>query len=98
VRGIRSWERDGAEERKLQIQNAWGPIVLGPLYSPIPTVYLQSPPQYTHISSTLIRSITEKDISADQSPVLKDDIRKLVPEVIVEDVVRLYGSSNKKHA
>ncbi|KAL7574922.1 hypothetical protein ACA910_010749 [Epithemia clementina (nom. ined.)] len=56
-RGIRTWEKDGAEERILQIQNTWGPIVYGPFWFPRTTYFLEGNPKYNHISSTLIREI-----------------------------------------
>jgi cytidyltransferase-like protein len=60
VRGIRSWAQDGPDERKLQWQNIWGPLVLGPLWYPLPTLYLQGIPKYNHISSTYIRTIIQQ--------------------------------------
>merc|ERR1712228_736208 len=71
-RGIRSWEKDGDEERYLHFLNTWGPMVFGPLRWPLPTQFLEGKPEYNHISSTLIRSICmeakekghEADISA----------------------------------
>ena len=89
-RGIRTWERDGGEERKLQILNTWGPLLLGPLWWPIPTHFLQGKPEYNHISSTLIRSICAKpDFQI-------SDIHDLVPENIAEDIVHLYGRSRQQ--
>ena len=93
IRGIRSWEQDGAEERALQIQNTWGPILLGPLWYPLPTLFLQGIPKYNHISSTYIRNIIHKSQSSDDNEkdfVLRDHLRTLVPESILEDVIRFY--------
>ena len=89
-RGIRTWDRDGNEERKLQILNTWGPLILGPLRWPIPTHFLQGKPEYNHISSTLIRSICAKpDFHV-------SDLHDLVPESVAEDIVRLYGRSQQQ--
>jgi pantetheine-phosphate adenylyltransferase len=96
IRGIRNWDKDGPEERVLQIQNTWGPLVLGPLWWPIPTLYLQSPPDFAHVSSTLIRSTIQKDndqLSTAQRRVL---IQTMVPDLIVDDVIRLYGGKTSK--
>jgi hypothetical protein len=60
IRGIRSWEKDAKEERALHILNTWGPILLGPFYWPIPTIYLEGHPKYVHVSSTLIREICNR--------------------------------------
>jgi len=80
-RGIRTWDKDGAEEQKLQVQNTWGPLALGPLVWPIPTYYLEGKPEYRHVSSTLVREVC-KDRSA---------MSKLVPDEIVDDVAALYA-------
>ena len=87
-RGIRSWEKDGKDEQSLQILNTWGPLVLGPLYYPIPTIYLEGHPKYNHVSSTLIRNICKikdgggnKDIAA---------LTELVPSEIATRVAQLY--------
>lgn len=84
-RGIRSWEKDGREERALQILNTWGPLLLGPLWYPIPTQFLEGKPEYNHISSTLIRDLS----SIPNSSVT--DLEHLVPKSIVKDVTKLYG-------
>jgi phosphopantetheine adenylyltransferase len=84
-RGIRSWEKDGREERSLQILNTWGPLLLGPLWYPIPTQFLEGKPEYNHISSTLIRDLS----SIPNSSVT--DLEHLVPKSIVKDVTKLYG-------
>jgi pantetheine-phosphate adenylyltransferase len=84
-RGIRSWEKDGHDERRLQILNTWGPLLLGPLWWPIPTRFLEGKPEYNHISSTLIRDICSKpDFSV-------QDIHGLVPQCVAEQVVKFYG-------
>jgi len=94
VRGIRTWEKDGAEERNLQILNTWGPLVLGPLWWPLPTVFLQGNPKYNHVSSTLIRNLL---VNKDQKTRVKssgkdEELKDLVPSSIVDDVARLYGA------
>ena len=60
LRGIRTWEQDGRDERKLQFQNIYGPIILGPLWYPIPTIFMQGSPQYNHISSTYLRNLIQQ--------------------------------------
>ena len=84
-RGIRTWDRDGAEERTLQILNTWGPLLLGPLWWPIPTRFLEGNPAYNHISSTLIR-----DLCAKPNFEIKH-VHELVPESIADDIVNFYG-------
>jgi hypothetical protein len=131
IRGIRDWKIDGEEERKLQIQNTWGPIVLGPLWWPLRTIFIEGKPQYNHISSTLVRRIilqpnTSLSSSSSTNPEAtniaamnnvvgdaanatktndgnptkcqlsnRDDIRTelatLVPECLVDDVIKLYS-------
>ena len=86
-RGIRSWEKDGKEERSLQILNTWGPLVLGPLWWPLPTVFLEGKPEYNHVSSTLIR-----DLCSDGA-FRVEDLYRLVPQSIAKDVSDLYGPS-----
>jgi pantetheine-phosphate adenylyltransferase len=91
VRGIRSWEQDGTEERTLQIQNTWGPILLGPLWYPLPTIFLQGIPKYNHISSTFIRNLIQKyKESTEKEYELQDHLRTLVPESILEYVIKSY--------
>lgn len=70
VRGIRTWQMDGAEERLLQIQNTWGPILYGPLWWPIPTLYLESPPELRHVSSTLVRTLLATVVRGGDSAVV----------------------------
>jgi pantetheine-phosphate adenylyltransferase len=92
-RGIRTWEKDGPEERALQILNTWGPLVLGPLWWPIPTIFLQGNPEYNHISSTLIREICQAENDTKKRC---DQLQKLVPKSISKDVAVLYGKGKKK--
>jgi len=85
VRGIRSWDKDGSDERALQILNTWGPLLLGPLVWPIPTLYLEGDPKYNHVSSTLIRSLcTHRD--GDQQA-----LQQLIPADVREKVASLYS-------
>mmetsp|Transcript_26491 Transcript_26491/g.76454 ORF Transcript_26491/g.76454 Transcript_26491/m.76454 type:complete len:297 (+) Transcript_26491:91-981(+) len=85
-RGIRSWAKDGDEERYLHFLNTWGPMVFGPLRWPLPTQFLEGKPEFNHISSTLIRNMcleaknkgTEADLSA------------LVPEEVADGVAKAY--------
>mmetsp|Transcript_29864 Transcript_29864/g.44148 ORF Transcript_29864/g.44148 Transcript_29864/m.44148 type:complete len:238 (+) Transcript_29864:235-948(+) len=86
-RGIRSWEKDGHEERALQILNTWGPMVIGWTW-PIPTRYLAGQPKYNHISSTLIRNILE---TTDSAVAAKKELSALVPDSTVEQVWKLYS-------
>ena len=93
-RGIRSWDRDGPEERSLQILNTWGPLLLGPLVWPIPTQYLEGNPNYNHISSSLIRQICDTTSSSSSSSTpTNETLSDLVPPSIVSDVAKLYGSN-----
>ena len=91
-RGIRTWEKDGSDELYLQFQNTWGPLVLGPLTRPLPTIFLEGNPAYNHVSSSLIRSICSSNKSNNQSMI--EQLGKLVPPGIVEEVARLYGKSD----
>ncbi|GAX11373.1 hypothetical protein FisN_22Lh043 [Fistulifera solaris] len=86
-RGIRSWSQDGREERHLQFLNIWGPLLYGPLVWPIPTRYLEGKPEYNHVSSTLVRDILGRNDDS-QKPALQ----QLVPDCVVHDITRLYGS------
>lgn len=93
ARGIRSWEKDGAEERSLQILNTWGPLVLGPLWWPLPTVFLEGHPKYNHVSSTLIRNLCAGAAgSGKTSAAGKEELKDLVPDSILGEVARLYGA------
>ena len=94
-RGIRSWERDGAEERSLQILNTWGPLLLGPLFWPLPTMYLEGKPEYNHISSTLIRDIA-KDVGTKESEPIEQALEKLIPVEVAREVAELYSQETKK--
>ena len=96
-RGIRSWAKDGAEERSLQILNTWGPLLLGPLWWPLPTVFLEGHPKYNHVSSTLVRKLCSGLQQSQQSRSVgatAEGLKDLVPECIVDDVARLYSAAN----
>jgi phosphopantetheine adenylyltransferase len=96
-RGIRSWEKDGNEERKLQILNTWGPLLYGPLWWPMPTVFLQGDPQYAHISSTLIRDVCQSRTSAtNRTADHESTLGSLVPSSIAKSVMQLYGEKKRK--
>lgn len=94
-RGIRTWEKDGREERSLHILNLWGPLMYGPLKWPLPTHFLEGNPKYSSLSSTLIRdrcrkiklqSMKEKD---DRGDVV--DLDGLVPKDVQKEIVIAYG-------
>mmetsp|Transcript_10497 Transcript_10497/g.11242 ORF Transcript_10497/g.11242 Transcript_10497/m.11242 type:complete len:123 (+) Transcript_10497:654-1022(+) len=91
IRGIRSWEKDGYDERALQILNTWGPLLLGPVF-PIKTIYLEGDPHYNHISSTLIRDICSTSACDDNSfdKNKEDALSKLVPTEVAQKVAKLY--------
>jgi len=99
-RGIRSWEKDGKDERHLQILNTWGPLLYGPLTIPIPTIYIEGDPKYNHVSSTLIRTIcettngnssSENEANA-PSPSTVEALSELVPSELAAEVATLYGT------
>ena len=97
VRGIRSWDKDGAEERSLQILNTWGPIVFGPLWWPVPTIFVEGKPDYNHVSSTLIRDLCSSRSTGDKQAsatvnICRDQLATLVPDSVVDDVALLYGA------
>ena len=96
VRGIRSWAVDGAEERHLQILNTWGPLVLGPLWWPLPTIFLQGKPEYRHVSSTLVRSICRGGggTGDDEGVSQKQQLNMLVPSCVQNEVAKLYGAAD----
>lgn len=98
-RGIRSWEKDGRDERHLQILNTWGPLLYGPLTKPIPTIYIEGDPRYNHVSSTLIRSICDRSSdsdsnsnSAEQTKNTEASLSELVPSEVAGKVAKLYGA------
>lgn len=87
-RGVRSWEKDGKDERSLQILNTWGPLFLGPTW-PVPTVYLEGKPEYNHVSSTLIRNICRGGATTAES------LSSLVPSQVTEKVTTLYSRKDE---
>jgi phosphopantetheine adenylyltransferase len=96
-RGIRSWSRDGAEERHLQVLNTWGPLLYGPLFWPVPTIYLQGKPEYNDISSTMIRELCHQrdsglsPIASASNGTLLAKLEDLVPASVAEEVAKLYS-------
>jgi len=86
-RGIRSWAKDGREERMLHLLNQAGPVLLGPLRRPIPTVFLQADPAFAHISSTLVR---ERCKECGQAAGAAEALADLVPRGAEGEVWRLY--------
>lgn len=98
-RGIRSWEKDGRDERHLQILNTWGPLLYGPLAIPIPTIYIEGDPKYNHVSSTLIRSICDarKSGSNDDEMIknMEASLSELVPSEVAGTVAKLYGTKRE---
>ena len=105
VRGIRSWDKDGRDERHLQILNTWGPLVLGPFWWPVPTLFLEGHPDYNHVSSTLVRDLLCRNNGGGGGVQLtagttrdgrrrREELATLVPASIVDDVARLYGGDS----
>mmetsp|Transcript_20689 Transcript_20689/g.26707 ORF Transcript_20689/g.26707 Transcript_20689/m.26707 type:complete len:254 (+) Transcript_20689:117-878(+) len=104
-RGIRSWEKDGADEKKLAILNTWGPLSLGPFWWPRETFFLQGNPAYSHVSSTMIRDFCKEQAAKDSTATsttttkrggkgkVKDPIKEFVPEIIAAKVKDLYSKS-----
>lgn len=88
-RGIRSWEKDGKEERFLHLLNLCGPIILGPLIWPLPTHFLEGKPEYNHISSTLIRNMCVEGRRRGNTP----DLAKIVPDSVAAKVAAVYSKS-----
>ena len=103
-RGIRSWEKDGSDERQLQILNTWGPMLLGPLVWPIPTIYLEGNPKYNHVSSTLIRKLCTTTTTKKSQTSPKQDTKdgrssdekldELVPKSLVGMISDIYGKKD----
>jgi pantetheine-phosphate adenylyltransferase len=79
-RGIRSWEKDGAEETYLHFQNLLGPILLARAMPP-ETRFVESENQFIEISSSRVRkAAVENDISIEND----------VPSVILSDIKSLW--------
>lgn len=84
IRGIRTWEKDGKEERSLHILNSWGPLVFGPLKWPLKTVFMEGDTRYLHLSSTIVRNAcVQKDNSS-------DCLRGMVPKDVEKQVFEAY--------
>jgi cytidyltransferase-like protein len=101
VRGIRTWNQDGEEERLLHILNTFGPILAGPFVWPIPTLFLEGNPKYNHISSSLIRRLIEEYLqSSSWNPTarsitdLHNLITQFVPAAIASQVIEAYSLVN----
>ncbi len=81
-RGIRTWDKDGGEERALHILNSWGPLIYGPLKWPIKTRFMEGDTRYLHVSSTLIRNACLGDN--------QNDLEGLVPKDVQDDIMKAY--------
>lgn len=95
VRGLRSWDKDGTDERSLQFLNIWGPILFGPLVVPVHTLYIEGNPKYNHVSSTLIRDICRDSSNSisdgEKRATIENALSDMVPPCCVRRVVELYG-------
>ena len=63
-RGIRTWERDGRDERALHVLNQVGPVTIGRTL-PIPTRFIRALPEFRDVSSTRVRSRVRQGESID---------------------------------
>ena len=96
-RGIRTWAADGPEERKLQLLNSWGPLLLGRIW-PMRTIFLEGDPKYRDVSSTRTRMICGnvrrrregRGNSAKNDD--DDELSQLVPPCVLDDIVDAYGT------
>lgn len=79
-RGIRSWQKDGLDEKILEFQNVLGPILFQRM--PCRTGYIQANPKYAHLSSTLLRKKLDSG----------DSIEGLVPDSCIDAVSSAYRS------
>ena len=97
------WETDGMDERKLQIQNSWGPLLLGGMW-PLRTIFLEGDPRYRNVSSTRTRTICgnvmrrRRGEGAGGSRGARknddeddDELSRLVPRCVLDDIVKAYG-------
>ncbi|CAE7846883.1 coaD, partial [Symbiodinium necroappetens] len=67
-RGIRSLQKDGLDEKKLEFLNLAGQLIIAGR-RPIPTAYIQADPRFLHISSTLLRKrLQDRETIADLVP------------------------------
>lgn len=90
-RGIRTWEKDGKDERALHLLNLWGPLAFGPMKWPLPTHYLEGNPKYTSLSSTLIRDRVAKHKNDNGSNSEATILSGLVPKEVEKDIILAYG-------
>mmetsp|Transcript_87830 Transcript_87830/g.275092 ORF Transcript_87830/g.275092 Transcript_87830/m.275092 type:complete len:151 (+) Transcript_87830:232-684(+) len=79
-RGIRSWAEDGKAERYLEIQNLCWPT-LGSCGAPMGTYYVEGPPQYSAVSSTILRQRLKSG----------EPIDDLVPGSVAQKVADAYA-------
>jgi pantetheine-phosphate adenylyltransferase len=93
-RGIRSWNKDGSDERSLHLLNTWGPILYGPFCLPIHTIYIEGNPKYNHVSSTLIRDICSGDHPSNEESKV-NALLDLVPPTVAQNVMELYREKNR---
>ena len=84
-RGIRTWERDGREERSLLKLNLWGPFLVERTWS-LQTCYLEGKPELVDISSTLIRNLCTGDIMEESVKALES----FVPKEVAQDLYHAY--------
>jgi pantetheine-phosphate adenylyltransferase len=91
-RGIRTWEKDGKEERALHVMNTWGPIVFGPLKWPLKTVFMEGDTRYLNLSSTLIRESCANQHSRENGKRSGGScLEGMVPKEVEEDVIKAYS-------
>jgi pantetheine-phosphate adenylyltransferase len=93
IRGVRTWEKDGKEERALYILNTWGPIVFGPLKWPLETIYMESDPKFVGVSSTLIRDVCNRSQTLNNDA-LTVHLEGLVPREVQNDILQAYMSNS----
>eukprot|EP00747_Dinoflagellata_sp_TGD_P044861 gnl/TRDRNA2_/TRDRNA2_143512_c0_seq1.p1 gnl/TRDRNA2_/TRDRNA2_143512_c0~~gnl/TRDRNA2_/TRDRNA2_143512_c0_seq1.p1 ORF type:complete len:239 (-),score=30.87 gnl/TRDRNA2_/TRDRNA2_143512_c0_seq1:148-843(-) len=79
-RGIRSWEKDGYEEKNLEMLNLVGPLLIAGRPG-IRTAYLEANPRWANISSTHIRNCIR----------LGQGLDDLVPSGTVRAVEKAYA-------
>eukprot|EP00979_Chaetoceros_neogracilis_P011037 scaffold2667_cov218-Chaetoceros_neogracile.AAC.4 len=92
IRGIRTWKKDGKEERALHILNTWGPIVFGPLKWPLKTVFMEGDTRYLDLSSTLIREACANQNARENGKRSDRSILEgMVPKQVEEEVIKAYS-------
>lgn len=84
-RGIRSWSKDGKDERWLHVLNLVGPTLLGWRAPPETRFVSTEGDVRANVSSTLVRSHAVAGVS----------INELVPAVIGNEVMRLYSRESR---